>query len=78
MKHRNSLRDGKRHVHDGPYPETKEFLAGFAIIDVTNLDNALEWAARHRPQAWRQLKFALCWVHILHWGRRSRPESKMK
>ena len=46
-----SLRDGKRHVHDGPYPETKEFLAGFAIIDVSNLDAALEWAARHPAAA---------------------------
>jgi hypothetical protein len=42
-----SVRDGKRHVHDGPYAETKEFLAGFAIIDVPNLDTALEWASRH-------------------------------
>ena len=29
-----SIRDGKRQVHDGPYAETKEFLAGFGIIDV--------------------------------------------
>src|SRR5262245_16432020 len=42
-----SVRDGKRQVHDGPYAETKEFLAGFAIIDVPNLDAALEWASRH-------------------------------
>ncbi len=42
-----SVRDGKRHVHDGPYAETKEFLAGFGIIDVPGLDAALEWAARH-------------------------------
>jgi hypothetical protein len=42
-----AVRDGKRHVHDGPYAETKEFLAGFGIIDVPNLDAALEWAARH-------------------------------
>jgi hypothetical protein len=42
-----SVRDGKRHVHDGPYAETKEFLAGFGIIDVPDLDAALEWAARH-------------------------------
>jgi len=42
-----SIRDGKRQVHDGPYAETKEFLAGFAIIEVPNLDAALEWAARH-------------------------------
>src|SRR5262245_36373178 len=42
-----SVRGGKRHVQDGPYAETKEFLAGFAIIDVPDLDAALEWAARH-------------------------------
>jgi len=42
-----TVHDGKRQVHDGPYAETKEFLAGFGIIDVPNLDAALEWAARH-------------------------------
>ncbi|WP_031495112.1 YciI family protein [Bryobacter aggregatus] len=42
-----SIRDGKRQVHDGPYAETKEFLAGFGIIEVPDLDVALEWAARH-------------------------------
>jgi hypothetical protein len=42
-----SVRDGKPRVHDGPYAETKEFLAGIAFIDVPNLDAALEWAARH-------------------------------
>ena len=42
-----SVRDGKRQVHDGPYAETKEFLAGFGIIEVPDLDAALEWAARH-------------------------------
>jgi hypothetical protein len=42
-----SLREGKRQVHDGPYAEAKEYLAGLAIIDVPNLDVALEWAARH-------------------------------
>ena len=46
-----SVRDGKRQVHDGPYAETKEFLAGFGIIDVPNLDAALEWAARHPAAA---------------------------
>src|SRR5205814_9819179 len=46
-----SVRDGKRQVHDGPYAETKEFLAGFVIIDVPDLDAALEWAARHPAAA---------------------------
>ena len=51
-----SVRDGKRHVHDGPYPETKEFLAGFAVIDVPNLDMALEWAARHPAAAFASVE----------------------
>jgi len=42
-----TVREGKRQVHDGPYAETKEFLAGFGIIEVANLDEALEWASRH-------------------------------
>ena len=42
-----SVRDGKRQVQDGPFAETKEFLAGIVFIEVPNLDAALEWAARH-------------------------------
>ena len=33
-------------VTDGPYPETKEHLGGFAVIDVTTRAEALEWAAK--------------------------------
>jgi hypothetical protein len=33
-------------VQDGPYADTKEQLGGFYIIDVPNLDAALEWTAR--------------------------------
>jgi hypothetical protein len=46
-----SVRDGKRQVHDGPYAETKEYLGGFVIIDVPDLDAALEWAARNPAAA---------------------------
>lgn len=38
--------DGKSKVQDGPYAETKEQLAGFYIVDVPNLDEALKWAAK--------------------------------
>jgi hypothetical protein len=31
-------------VKDGPYAETKEQLGGFYLIDVDDLDAALEWA----------------------------------
>ncbi|MBA3833475.1 MAG: YciI family protein [Chthoniobacterales bacterium] len=51
-----SIRDGKRQVHDGPYAETKEFLAGFGIIDVPDLDAALEWAARHPAAAFASVE----------------------
>jgi hypothetical protein len=40
------LRNGERHVQDGPYPDSKEHLGGWFIIDVPDLDTALEWAAR--------------------------------
>ena len=33
-------------VTDGPYPETKEVLGGFAVVDVPSRDDALEWAAK--------------------------------
>ncbi len=40
------IRDGQRLVQDGPYADTKEQLAGFFIINVADLDTALEWAGR--------------------------------
>ena len=33
-------------VTDGPYPETKEVIGGFAVVDVPTRDQALEWAAK--------------------------------
>lgn len=41
-----SVVDGKTHVFDGPYAEAKEQLGGFHLIDVPDLDTALQWAAR--------------------------------
>ena len=38
--------NGKRHVQDGPYAEAKEQLGGYYVIEVPDLDKALEWAAR--------------------------------
>lgn len=40
------IRDGKRMIHDGPFADSKEQLAGYFIIEVPDLDTALEWAAR--------------------------------
>jgi hypothetical protein len=40
------LKDGERLVQDGPYADAKEQLGGYFVIEVDNLDTALEWAAR--------------------------------
>jgi hypothetical protein len=31
-------------VTDGPYPETKEVIGGFAVVDMPSRVEALEWA----------------------------------
>ncbi len=46
------LRDGKRHVQDGPFADAKEQLGGYFIIDVADLDTALDWAARSPAAAY--------------------------
>ena len=33
-------------ITDGPYPETKEHIGGFAVVDVATRAEALEWAAK--------------------------------
>jgi len=37
---------GKPTVVDGPFPETKELIAGFWIIEVKSRDEAIEWARK--------------------------------
>ena len=43
---RCALTDGERVLTDGPFAETKELLFSFFVIDVADLDAALEWAAK--------------------------------
>lgn len=40
------IRDGKRIVQDGPFADSKEQLGGYYIIEVPDLDTALDWAAK--------------------------------
>jgi len=41
------VRDGRRHVTDGPFAETKEAVGGFDLIEAASLDEAIEIAAGH-------------------------------
>jgi hypothetical protein len=40
------VRDKKAVVLDGPYSETQEQLGGFYLIDVPDLDAAIDWAKK--------------------------------
>jgi len=40
------VREGDQDVTDGPFAETKEQLGGFYVLDVKDLDEAIEWAAK--------------------------------
>ena len=45
---------GDRIVTDGPFAETREYLGGYYILDLPDLDAAIDWAARcPGARAWR-------------------------
>jgi hypothetical protein len=44
------VRDGQLLVTDGPFAESKEYIAGIDVIECASLDDALRIAAEH-PQA---------------------------
>ena len=39
-------KEGKTSVKDGPFTESKELIAGFSIIQVKSLDEAIAWMSR--------------------------------
>jgi len=41
------VRDGEVLVSDGPFAETKEQIAGFNVLECTDLDEAVAVASRH-------------------------------
>ncbi len=47
-----AVRDGELRIQDGPFADTKEQLGGTFVIDVPDLDTAIEWARRAPSVAW--------------------------
>ena len=47
------VRDGHTLVTDGPFAETKEFMAGFDLLECASLDEAIEVTAKC-PVSWFQ------------------------
>jgi hypothetical protein len=46
MSARVTFKGGKSKVTDGPFPETKEVVGGYWVIEVKSKEEALEWASR--------------------------------
>jgi hypothetical protein len=44
--------DGRLQVQDGPFADTKEQLAGTFVLDLPDLDAALDWAGQAPSLAW--------------------------
>jgi hypothetical protein len=47
-----TLASGELVVQDGPFADTKEQLGGTFVIDVPDLDVAIEWARQAPSAAW--------------------------
>jgi hypothetical protein len=49
------LSGGKQLVIDGPFAETKELIGGYWIIQVSTMEEAIQWAKRiPAPDGWRE------------------------
>jgi hypothetical protein len=46
MSARVTFKGGKSKVTDGPFPEAKEVVGGYWVIEVKSREEALEWASR--------------------------------
>jgi hypothetical protein len=46
---------GNRAVIDGPFPESKQLIAGYWILQVPSMDEAVEWADRFPFEAFSRI-----------------------
>lgn len=51
-----TLAEGDLLVQDGPFADTKEQLGGTFVIEVADLDAALEWARRAPSVSWGHIE----------------------
>jgi hypothetical protein len=54
-------RNGKVLVTDGPFAETKEWIAGFDILESPNLDEAVEIATQHPMARFGRIEIRPFW-----------------
>jgi hypothetical protein len=51
-----TARNGTPEIQDGPFADTKERLGGVFVIDVADLDAALDWAKRNPAAQWGSIE----------------------
>jgi hypothetical protein len=55
MGRRVRFSGGSRAVIEGPFVESKQLVAGYWILQVPSMEEAVEWAARFPFQAWSRV-----------------------
>jgi hypothetical protein len=55
MGRRVRLAGGNRAVIEGPFAESKQLVAGYWILQVQSMDEAVEWAERFPFEAWSRI-----------------------
>lgn len=55
------VRGGELVVSDGPFTESKEWIAGFDILECRDLDEAIEIASRHPMARFGRLELRPVW-----------------
>lgn len=55
------VRAGALNVTDGPFAESKELIAGFAVIDCDTIEEAIEIASRHPVAAYGSVEVRSLW-----------------
>jgi hypothetical protein len=55
MGRRVRLTGGNRAVIEGPFPESKQVIAGYWVLQVQSMDEAVEWADRFPFEAWSRI-----------------------
>lgn len=60
-----SMKNGKLHVQDGPFADTKEAFAGIFMIDAPDLDAALAWAEKCPAAYWGTIEIRPSAVRVV-------------
>jgi hypothetical protein len=57
-------RRGKVVVTDGPFAETKEWIAGFDLLECADLDEAIEVASKHPMARFGRIEIRPFWHNL--------------